>query len=707
MHRLPIAALVAYLLWPASPRAQAPRSSGAHVMPKLPPGTLARAAPPGTHLDYWGGPVVSGVKVAMVLWGSGTYQAFVEQSASPSLATFYAGVVDSPYLDWLAEYDTDVVPSGGGTGTQQAIGRGSYLGQLAISPSPANDGTTVDDSSIQAELDAQIAAGNLPAPAVDAAGFPVTVYMVHFPRGKTVTLGGSTSCVEFCAYHSTLARTGPEVYYAVLPDMSSGTGCDTGCGSFAGAFDNQTLVASHELVEAVTDPAVGLAVVFGPPLSWYDQANGEIADICNGLPGTVVGGDGVTYGVQQLWSNAAGACVTTRADDFSIAVSPSSRTVLQGSTATFSVSTAVVSGNPPPVTLSATGLPPDVTPSFSPASVTAGQGSTLTLTASAAAALQTTTFSVVGTAGAASHSATADVSVLPAADFSVALSPSDQVVPRGHGLPYLVSTAVVRGTVGTVSLSVSGLPAGVSASFDPAQVAAGLTSQLTLTPALDAALGPGTFQVTASAGGLSRSAGAAIRVTPVLSVAPASATLPPRGTATFAAAGGAESGYAWEMASSASGGTIDASTGLYRAGDAGDRSDVVRVRDALGLTATAAVSVSAGVSISPPAAQVAPGGSQAFAAAGGSGAPYAWSLATNASGGSIDAAGNYRAGPTAGVTDVVRAADSLGNAAVATATVPAPPAAKGGCGCGAGGGDPLWLLALGAPALLRRRGRVR
>lgn len=68
-------------------------------------------------------------------------------------------------------------------------------------------------------------------------------------------------------------------------------------------------VASHELIEAVTDPAVGLASTFAAPLAWYDRTNGEIGDICNGQQGTTVGGDGVTYTIQLEFSNAANNCV--------------------------------------------------------------------------------------------------------------------------------------------------------------------------------------------------------------------------------------------------------------------------------------------------------------------------------------------------------------------------------------------------------------
>lgn len=85
--------------------------------------------------------------------------------------------------------------------------------------------------------------------------------------------------------------------------MGSG-GCQAGCGTGT-VTQNTDSVASHELIEAVTDPAVGLATVFGPPLGWYDQPdNQEIGDLCNAPQGTCGG-----FSVQKEWSNRNGACV--------------------------------------------------------------------------------------------------------------------------------------------------------------------------------------------------------------------------------------------------------------------------------------------------------------------------------------------------------------------------------------------------------------
>ncbi|MBJ7607942.1 MAG: hypothetical protein JF887_00720 [Candidatus Dormibacteraeota bacterium] len=146
-----------------------------------------------------------------------------------------------------------------------------------------------------------MAAGNLPQPSAS------TLYAIYFPAGVTITQGGSTSGVQFCAYHGT--TSGPEMFYSVLPDFSS-PGMSSGCGS-GSEFQNVTSVSSHELVEATTDAEVGLETNNAPPLAWYDPTNGEIGDICNGQQRQITGGDGNVYTVQLEWSNVQNACVAS------------------------------------------------------------------------------------------------------------------------------------------------------------------------------------------------------------------------------------------------------------------------------------------------------------------------------------------------------------------------------------------------------------
>jgi hypothetical protein len=290
----------------AQPRAQPVRPTSFLPTPLAPPA--------GAHLNYYGGRVVTAIQVVQVLWGAGAYLPGVSGTSTPSMASFYRGVLASPYVDWLAEYDTTTATGPGGASSQQVIQRGSFAGQYTIKPSPANDGSTIDDANIRSELARQIAMGSLPAPTRDAAGNMNTYYAVFFPPGKTITLGTQRSCVVggFCSYHDTLQTTAGEIYYGAHPDLQSGTGCFTGCGTGATVFANQTSVASHELVETMTDPEVGLATAYAPPLGWYDPVNGEIGDICNAQDSFVLGSDGVTYAVQSEYSNVLAQCIVSR-----------------------------------------------------------------------------------------------------------------------------------------------------------------------------------------------------------------------------------------------------------------------------------------------------------------------------------------------------------------------------------------------------------
>ncbi|MFI5399040.1 MAG: hypothetical protein ACHQ9S_26210, partial [Candidatus Binatia bacterium] len=393
-YRAAVTAVIIALLTPATAVANNsnPRLKGGpgHPLPVRPAGTVP-AAPAGAHLTYYGGRVVSNLQVVQVIWGSGSYLSNVTSTSSPSMATFYQGVLNSAYIDWLSEYNTNITAAGGAPGTNQSIGRGSFVNQYTITPSAANNGSTIDDATnIEPELAAQITAGHLPTPTSDSAGNNNTYYAIFFPHGKTITLSGSLSCATggFCAYHSTIANVGGhEIYYGVHPDMQAGSGCDTGCGNGT-TFQNYTSVASHEMVETITDGEVGLATILAPPLAWYDSVTGEIGDICNAQQGTIVGADGVTYVVQMEWSNLANACIVSRSTNTPTPTAtstqtpsiPPSATPTQTPTATTTNTATLTPSATPTSTSTATPIPPSATPTQTP---TATATNTATLTPSA------------------------------------------------------------------------------------------------------------------------------------------------------------------------------------------------------------------------------------------------------------------------------------------------------------------------------------
>jgi hypothetical protein len=252
-----------------------------HVMKKVDPNAQVdtRTAQAAKTLTYYGGPVLTHVNVIPVYWNSNVaYQSNLNSfySAIPSGSTIYTSL--------LSQYSSI------GTGT-----RGT--------PFVDTKGTgTFTDAQVQAELNALFSAGKIPAP--NGSNY----YPVHFPSGVTIVdSSGDSSCTTWCAYHGTYVRNGVNVNYGIIPDQ--GGSCAGGCGSNSQRVNNLTSVSSHELVEATTDPAVGLATDYAPPLAWYNSTYGEIGDICNASQATI-SVSGTSYVVQTEWSNSKNACAT-------------------------------------------------------------------------------------------------------------------------------------------------------------------------------------------------------------------------------------------------------------------------------------------------------------------------------------------------------------------------------------------------------------
>jgi hypothetical protein len=258
---------------------------------------LQQIEPPATtapNMLYYGGPVISHVKAYSVMWGKK-----VSATTAQKIGGFLAATVDSNYMDWLTEYKTDIKAVDGRDGTNQDIGRGTYGGQFVIDPQITLG--RVDDKDIQAELERQIAAGNLPKPDGDS------LFMIYFPPGVSITIEGMSSCQAFCAYHEGfVSKEFGNVYYGVMPDL--GGACLFGCGFFASRFDALTNVSSHELTEAVTDPFPTPADQPAYPQAWNMPDGQEIGDVCATRYSRLVLSDGTRYVLQAEWDNHQNGC---------------------------------------------------------------------------------------------------------------------------------------------------------------------------------------------------------------------------------------------------------------------------------------------------------------------------------------------------------------------------------------------------------------
>jgi MYXO-CTERM domain-containing protein len=325
-----------------------------------------------TRTEYNGGALIPQVKIVVVQWGGAS-------SYASQLAGFYSGMLQSPYMDWLREYDE---PS-------YSIVRGEFAG-VFVDPSPPGK-TTVDDiNDVQPELERLVTAGAVPAPDAN------TLYMIHFGPGIVITQGGDPSCSSssnnsYCAYHGNVMSGGAMLRYAVIPDMSP-AGCAQGCniGSSSDPFVAATVSASHEMVEAITDPDD-----FG---GWYDNSCDEIADMCENdtMPGSAAG-----YTVQLIWSQKQAACIDHDASvmvgDYALALDHAEVSGAPGDPVSANVIATPVAGTPAAsLGLTVSGLPSGITAALSPTSIMTSGSSMLTFQLDSSVALGSYPFTVTG-----------------------------------------------------------------------------------------------------------------------------------------------------------------------------------------------------------------------------------------------------------------------------------------------------------------------
>ncbi|MGO8673157.1 MAG: malectin domain-containing carbohydrate-binding protein [Capsulimonadaceae bacterium] len=174
------------------------------------------------------------------------------------------------------------------------------------------------------------------------------------------------------------------------------------------------------------------------------------------------------------------------AANFSLAVTPNTQSVVvcgPNTVTTLTVTATATGGFDGIIGLSATPLPGGAIASFDPPLLTGSGTSTMTIQMDATTQIQTTTVEIMGVSGNIEQTVPLSLTTVaaPANNFQLAASPSTIDVNAGSDATYTITGSEVGTFTGTIALTTGSLPAGVTATFNPATITPTGSSTLTLT----------------------------------------------------------------------------------------------------------------------------------------------------------------------------------------------------------------------------------
>jgi phospholipase C len=330
------------------------------------------------------------------------------------------------------------------------------------------------------------------------------------PRDGNPATGDLTQCFNFTSASFSLSANPTSV---TVQQGSSGTSTIT--VTVSGSFNNAVALSASGMPSGVTAsfnpssiPAPGSG---SSTLTLTASASAPVGTYSVTVTGT---GGGVTQ------TTVVSLTVTSGTQPgFTLSANPTSVTVQQGTGGTTTITAAISGGFNNAIALSASGMPSGVTASFNPSSIPApGSGSsTLTLTASASAPVGTYSVTVTGTGGGVTQTTVVSLTVTSGTQpgFTLSANPTSVTVQQGTGGTTTITAAISGGFNNAIALSASGMPSGVTASFNPSSLPApgSGSSTLTLTASASAPVGTYSVTVTGTGGGVTQTTVVSLTVT--------------------------------------------------------------------------------------------------------------------------------------------------------------------------------------------------
>jgi len=197
-------------------------------------------ANPG-QLDDHGGAVVSNASFFAIYYNSSS--ATPLQSGIDSFVNNFSG--SDPGMKVITQYSKT------GNAISATLGNAGSFVDTNSTPS------RISDTAIQSYLTGLFNAGKV-------AFNTSRIYGVYLPPGTVSTQGHYRSCTNYCGYHGSYTYNGQTALYAVFP-YNNCSGCSL---SGKTVLDMMTIVTSHEIREAITDPVN----------AWWESSSGYEAD---------------------------------------------------------------------------------------------------------------------------------------------------------------------------------------------------------------------------------------------------------------------------------------------------------------------------------------------------------------------------------------------------------------------------------------------
>ncbi len=188
----------------------------------------------------------------------------------------------------------------------------------------------------------------------------------------------------------------------------------------------------------------------------------------------------------------------TAAANFALSATPSSLTVQQGNQGSSTISSTISGGFNSAISLSASGVPAGTTVSFSPQTIPApGSGSSsMTLSVGASTAAGTYPITITGNGGGLQRTATVTLTVTSDPSFTLSAAPSSLTVQQGNQGSSTITSTLVGGFNGAISLSASGVPSGTTVTFNPQTIPAPGSGNSAMTISVGGSTPTGNYTIT-------------------------------------------------------------------------------------------------------------------------------------------------------------------------------------------------------------------